>query len=491
MSNKLKKLVTLAIALSFGFGLLSQPSTAHAATLTVSPQTWNPSYLVSSRIINVSSDSSWKATSSTKWLKLVDQSTKKVGNSATGKKKGSFSIKADKNPNATLRIGTITVKTTNLFFPQTKKITVTQSGHATLTVSPTTWKPSAVADQKTAKVTSNTSWTATSNTTWLKFVDNNTKKDAAYAKGTKNGSFTIKATTNTTTVKRSGKITVTAGNATQTITVTQARFTLAVSSTNSNPNTNNTFGTTKDKYNFKAKTNISVSKVTLTVNGNSKAYSMKASSDKKTWTLNEITLPLGNRTITIKAYPSTANAAVTDTVKVNVHYGNAKKQVVYSQTDPRWSSLPYGGRCKYPDTIGGGGCGVAAMAMIITYMTKKEVTPKNVGEWAEKNNYYACGKGSDHAMSNAAAKKWGLKVDNIVNSQSAIEKALKNNRMVWVCGSGKAPFTSNGHCIAIRGITSNGNWLVFDSANKMQVDESYKPNQIYPYITGTPRSIYK
>ena len=204
MNKKLKNLVALAIALSFGFGLLSQPATAHAATLSVSPTSLTLNYLGQPKPVKVTSDSSWTATSNTSWLKV---------SSAKGTKNSTLSISASKNPNATDRKGTITVKTSTLFGPS-KKITVTQRGQATLSVSATSWTPSYATQSKKISVSSNTSWTVSSNSTsWL---------TVSPANGRLLGGFTIYVKTNLFLDKqRSGKITVKAGNVTKTIAVNQ------------------------------------------------------------------------------------------------------------------------------------------------------------------------------------------------------------------------------------------------------------------------------
>ncbi|MCL1852122.1 MAG: peptidoglycan DD-metalloendopeptidase family protein [Peptococcaceae bacterium] len=69
-----------------------------------------------------------------------------------------------------------------------------------------------------------------------------------------------------------------------------------------------TSGTTNDKFNFFATTNVTASKVTLQFNGNSTVYQM-SSSDKKNWSLNGNTLNAGNRTITITAYDVSGRTA--------------------------------------------------------------------------------------------------------------------------------------------------------------------------------------
>ena len=89
---------------------------------------------------------------------------------------------------------------------------------ATLTVSPTSWSPSAAAGNKTIYVTSNTTWNVpTSNKSWL------TISNITPTNRTGNGSFRLNASANTG-AQRSATITITnsALNITRTISVEQA-----------------------------------------------------------------------------------------------------------------------------------------------------------------------------------------------------------------------------------------------------------------------------
>jgi LysM repeat protein len=85
-----------------------------------------------------------------------------------------------------------------------------------------------------------------------------------------------------------------------------------------------TRGTTSDKFNFFATTNVTASKVTLQFNGNSTVYQM-SSSDKKNWSLNGNTLNAGSRTVTITAYDANGKTA-TKTLSVTVSSAGTTSQ---------------------------------------------------------------------------------------------------------------------------------------------------------------------
>ena len=188
-------------------------------TLALSMSAWNPPSLagaVTSAFVNVTSDRTWAITSNEDWLTAIDVTpANRTGN-------GSFRMRAALNTGAAARTGTITVTAPGA---PTRTITVTQPAPptstptGTLTLSMSTWNPPWVAGtivSGVVNVTSNRTWTITSDATWL------TTSDVTPANRTGNGSFRMRATSNTGTAARTGTITVTAPDApTRTITVTQ------------------------------------------------------------------------------------------------------------------------------------------------------------------------------------------------------------------------------------------------------------------------------
>ncbi|MCL2316786.1 MAG: C39 family peptidase, partial [Actinomycetia bacterium] len=98
------------------------------------------------------------------------------------------------------------------------------------------------------------------------------------------------------------------------------------------------------------------------------------------------------------------------------------------------------------------------------------------------------------------AQAWGLNAAYVLSvTQSAIESTVKNGGVVWLCGNassadGKnAPFGStngNGHCIAIRGIASDGTWKVydtgFDDMTSHSANKTYDPAIVLRYTVRRP-----
>lgn len=143
--------------------------------------------------------------------------------------------------------------------------------------------------------------------------------------------------------------------------------------------------------------------------------------------------------------------------------------IVYSQFDKRWSGKPFG-----TNTIAGGGCGPSAMAMIITALTHQNVTPDQVAATGGAN-----GGQSDWKLPEIIANsgKWPIQVEKI--SHDKIDDTLTKGGMVWLCGKDIAPFSKDGHCIGIRGRTSNDKWLIFDSGNTENSNKEWDKSNIY------------
>lgn len=151
-------------------------------------------------------------------------------------------------------------------------------------------------------------------------------------------------------------------------------------------------------------------------------------------------------------------------------YGNF---TVYSQSDPAWKDLPYGS-----STIGESGCGPSAMAMIITTITGKKVTPVETANYAASQGMYIDGIGSGWNIGPVVAKNWGLQSEPVARDVGAITNAINSGKLVIAPGQGAKPFTSGGHFIVIRGVTSNGNWLVGDSGHKDTSAKEWPPEQL-------------
>lgn len=161
--------------------------------------------------------------------------------------------------------------------------------------------------------------------------------------------------------------------------------------------------------------------------------------------------------------------------------------VVYDQYDPSWKDLPYDS-----STIGDSGCGPAAMAMIISTITERQVTPVETANYAAEQNLYISGVGSSWSIGPVLASRWGLKSHSVDREISAITTALREGKLIIAPGQGPKPFTSWGHFIVIRGLTSEGKFMIGDSAHKDTNTTEWDPEFILSNMrTGGIYAIYK
>ncbi|MDO4271371.1 MAG: phage tail tip lysozyme [Candidatus Saccharibacteria bacterium] len=157
--------------------------------------------------------------------------------------------------------------------------------------------------------------------------------------------------------------------------------------------------------------------------------------------------------------------------------------IVYEQCDEQWANSSFGSSTVCPS-----GCGPSAMAMIITALTGKSVTPDMTAKVGSSS--YVPGAGSSHDLPENIDDHFGVKAEKIENSVSSINEVLNKGGMVWMCGAGPNPFTSGGHCVAVRARNSEGKWLFFDSAGGRDPNAAYDPNNIVANAGGVT-AVYK
>lgn len=140
--------------------------------------------------------------------------------------------------------------------------------------------------------------------------------------------------------------------------------------------------------------------------------------------------------------------------------GNSKDVVYFSQYDSRWGSQMYG----KTNTIAGAGCGPSSLAICISTLTNKTVTPPEVCEWSVKTGHRCEGSGSYHSLIPDGAAHWGVPCRGIGQSKKQLVQALQGGKLVIAIMS-QGHFTRGGHFIVLRGITSQGKILVADCAS--------------------------
>ena len=146
---------------------------------------------------------------------------------------------------------------------------------------------------------------------------------------------------------------------------------------------------------------------------------------------------------------------------------------VYSQYDAKWKDKPYSS-----STIGVSGCGPSAMAMVVTALTGKKITPVDTADYAASKGQYVKGAGSKWTISPVLAEHWGLNAKQIKPSVPVITKTLQSGGLVITAGQGSEPFTSGGHFIVIRGVTSDGKFMIGDSGHAGTSEKKWNPDEL-------------
>lgn len=140
----------------------------------------------------------------------------------------------------------------------------------------------------------------------------------------------------------------------------------------------------------------------------------------------------------------------------------------YNQLDDRWRYMPYG-----TDDIGGYACGPTAMAIVVSSLTSETVDPPHMAQWAYENGYWCSKSGSYHSLIPGAAEAWGLFVEGCTPSEpQRIVDALADGKLV-VALMTKGHFTSSGHFIVLRGVTSSGKILVADPSSYSRSEKQW------------------
>ncbi|HEU5122351.1 MAG TPA: C39 family peptidase [Candidatus Saccharimonadales bacterium] len=136
----------------------------------------------------------------------------------------------------------------------------------------------------------------------------------------------------------------------------------------------------------------------------------------------------------------------------------------FSQCDPAWKDMRYG-----DGSMCANGCGPAAMAMIITALTGKRVTPDATAAYATANgqyfyDQYGRGHGSKHTIPAVLAPHWGLRAVKLRQTEADVKNAIAQGGLVIIAGNTRAPFTPAGHYIVVRAVKPDGSVVIGNSA---------------------------
>lgn len=135
----------------------------------------------------------------------------------------------------------------------------------------------------------------------------------------------------------------------------------------------------------------------------------------------------------------------------------------FNQGDAAWNQNGY--------CIKSSGCGPTAMAVCISSLTNKWVTPIDTTVWAYEHGYYS-NAGSVHEVVPALAKNYQLGCNGLGTDYNKIRDALKKKHpVVGLMGPGY--FTKGGHFIALVAIDDKDQVTVADVGSRQRSTYKY------------------
>lgn len=138
--------------------------------------------------------------------------------------------------------------------------------------------------------------------------------------------------------------------------------------------------------------------------------------------------------------------------------------IYFNQGDAAWNQNGY--------CIKSSGCGPTAMAVCISSLTKKWVTPLDTTIWAYEHGYYS-NAGSVHEVVPALAKNYQLGCNGLGTDYKKIRDALKKKHpVVGLMGPGY--FTKGGHFISLVAIDDKDQVTVADVGSRQRSTYKYR-----------------
>ena len=138
--------------------------------------------------------------------------------------------------------------------------------------------------------------------------------------------------------------------------------------------------------------------------------------------------------------------------------------IYFNQGDSAWNQNGY--------CIAKAGCGPTSMAVVITSLTGKWVTPLDTAIWGYQHGFYSR-EGSAHEMIPAMATAYGLRCQGAGTDYQTIKKALKAGKPV-VCLMGPGYFTRGGHFMVLVAIDNNDCVTVADVGSRTRSAYKYR-----------------
>lgn len=167
---------------------------------------------------------------------------------------------------------------------------------------------------------------------------------------------------------------------------------------------------------------------------------------------------------------------VAESVDGTIGYdGTAYGAYVFTQTDPEWGSLAYGGH----GSIASSACGPTAMATVLSQYFHKEILPTEISDFSVAHGHrYATGTSTD--LFSDAAESYGMPAPVEVGGSQvdAIYNGVKNEGNVAIALMGRGAFTRSGHYVVLIGTEER------DGVQYFLVSDPNYPNKNYKYSNG-------
>lgn len=153
----------------------------------------------------------------------------------------------------------------------------------------------------------------------------------------------------------------------------------------------------------------------------------------------------------------------------------------YLQGD--YGDIPYG-----DGSIASSGCGPTSFAMVASYLTGTTITPVDAVAWCG-NSYYMPGAGTYWSYFEAAAAHFGCGSVRQTNDAGEVLQALSTGHPV-ISSQSPGLFTSGGHFIVLRGVTSSGKVLVNDPNDSSEKNYINREFDMMSEVQSTARAYW-
>lgn len=181
-----------------------------------------------------------------------------------------------------------------------------------------------------------------------------------------------------------------------------------------------------------------------------------------------------------------------------------KEPVKFMQCDPKWGKQDYSTEGE-KTTICESGCGTTSMAMAVSTLLEKMITPAEVSDWSKKNGFKALRQGTYYSFFGAYAKHLKLKAyrlnrANLRNAKDtakyhkAVIEELEKGNLVIAC-MGKGLWTNSGHYILLWQIKDGVAYINDPASSKTERTrgswERLKAEVKYYFIIENPKEMKK